>query len=93
MLKRIATDIVQPITIGQLGRSQCFELGSIGLQFEFGSQGHVHASSITYLHQTAKKEKEMNEQMFVYPDTQAPEQGTPHSSPQLKLGASCGGFG
>jgi hypothetical protein len=33
----------------------------------------------------------MNEQTFVSPAAQAPKQGTPHSSPQLKLGASCGG--
>jgi len=32
-------------------------------------------------------------QVAEVPQCPVPKRGTPHSSPQLKLGASCGGFG
>ena len=46
VLKGIATDIVQAVTIGQLGRSQRFELCRIGLQFELSGHGYFHHLSI-----------------------------------------------
>ncbi len=55
VLKCVAGDIVQTVTIGQLGRSQRFELGGIGMQFELSGQCYLHhLSIIVYLMKVVK---------------------------------------
>ena len=56
------------------------------MQFKLGSQGHFH-----HLSMIAEVMKVVKWQRYL--GALAPRKGTPHSSPQLKLGASCGGVG
>jgi hypothetical protein len=46
MLKRVATHVVQGITIRETRSSQCLELCRVGLQFEFGGDDLLHRNRV-----------------------------------------------
>src|SRR5258708_2457502 len=54
MRETVLTDIVERITIRQLGASQGLELCRISMQFQFGRDHLVHSSSIADVHTNIK---------------------------------------
>ena len=69
MLKRIATDVVQRVAIGQLGLPQGLELLRRGLQLEFGDNGLLHRTSVPSFTGSVKRQELMKYPLLPQPQT------------------------